>query len=374
MTSCVRAALACLAVLPLWGAGLEARACTAFAGGGLVAKGYDWDIGYGLVLVNPKGLKKRALAFHPTDRPFEWVAEHASLTFNQYGRELPNGGINDAGLVVEVLWLGESAYPPPDSRPTVNELQWVQLMLDRYATTGEVVGHAGDVRISLVAGKVHYFVCDAARECAVLEHVGQKLVVTAAAALGARAITNNTWTDSAARLRQIRGFGGTVPPPGRSAKSLDRYVQAAFAARHLDITAGTDVAAAFRLLGRVAVGKRTQWNIVYDLEVRRVHFKTQAAPAVKQVDLAAVVSDCAAPVRALDIDHAVAGDVAAAFAPLTRAQNLALIQRSMSETRRPVPREAGTMLAAYPESFSCVGSTPAAAGRTRAQADGGELD
>jgi hypothetical protein len=184
--------------------------------------------------------------------------------------------------------------------------------------------------------------------------VGQKLVVTAPAVIGAKAITNDTWAASAAHLRQVRGFGGTLPPAGRSVKSLDRYVRAAFACQSLDASRGAEVAAALPLLASVAVGKRTQWNIVYEPAARRVHFKTRTSPTLKHLDLDALTIDCAAPVRALDIDHTVAGDAAGALVPLTRAQNLALVEKSMRETRRPVPREAAAMLAAYPESFTCT--------------------
>src|SRR4051812_31849081 len=115
--------------------------CTAFllttANGPLVGKCYDWHMGQGMVLVNKRGLAKRALPLAPGDRPAEWVSRHASVTFNQYGRELPNAGMNDAGLVVEILWLDSSAFPPPDARPTVNELQWIQYQLDNHATVAE---------------------------------------------------------------------------------------------------------------------------------------------------------------------------------------------------------------------------------------------
>src|SRR5512138_3484587 len=83
--------------------------CSAFladaAGGPVVGKSYDWRDERGLVVVNKRGLAKRALVLSPRDRPAAWRSRYASVTFNQYGRELPNGGMNEAGLVVEVLIL-----------------------------------------------------------------------------------------------------------------------------------------------------------------------------------------------------------------------------------------------------------------------------
>src|SRR5262245_4198504 len=111
----------------------------------MVGKCYDWHRGEGLVVANARGRLKRALTLNPRERPAAWRAEHASLTFNQYGVEMPNGGMNDAGLVVEVMWLDSTRLPPPDQRPVVGELQIIQYLLDRFATVSDVAAHADEV-------------------------------------------------------------------------------------------------------------------------------------------------------------------------------------------------------------------------------------
>src|SRR5919107_239450 len=84
----------------------RARGCTTFcltAGDGVYfGKNYDWDFGRGFLFVNKRGLAKTAMLDAPRQRPAEWVSKYGSLTFNQYGREQPHGGINEAGLVVEL--------------------------------------------------------------------------------------------------------------------------------------------------------------------------------------------------------------------------------------------------------------------------------
>src|SRR5512140_604621 len=103
-----------------------ARPCSAFLldapSGPVVAKGYDWSDERGLVVINKRGVEKRALVLAPSDTPATWRSRLASLTFNQYGRELPNGGMNEAGLVVEVLILPSTVFSAPDGRPVVTEL------------------------------------------------------------------------------------------------------------------------------------------------------------------------------------------------------------------------------------------------------------
>src|SRR5436305_3006577 len=91
--------LVCLLVNP-------ALACTTFClknrGEVLFGGNYDWDIGDGLVFVNKRGVAKTA-ADVDSPNPAKWVSEYGSVTFNQYGRENPMGGMNEAGLVVEVM-------------------------------------------------------------------------------------------------------------------------------------------------------------------------------------------------------------------------------------------------------------------------------
>jgi len=107
--------LACLLVNP-------SLACTTFClknrGEVLFGGNYDWMIGDGLVFVNKRGVAKQATV-EESEHQAQWVSKYGSVTFNQYGRENPMGGMNEAGLVVEVMWLAETEYPKEDARPTV---------------------------------------------------------------------------------------------------------------------------------------------------------------------------------------------------------------------------------------------------------------
>lgn len=87
----------------------------------VLGKNFDWYTGEGFLSINARHAKKTALVLSP-ERPVQWTAAYGSVTFNQIGREFPFGGMNEVGLVVELLWLSETRYPPPDTRPSLNEL------------------------------------------------------------------------------------------------------------------------------------------------------------------------------------------------------------------------------------------------------------
>src|SRR5437660_3571671 len=112
-----RTALIAIALLALYTAlaPLPSQACTTVMIPGsaekIVAKSYDWDLGNGMALVNKRHVAKTALAALPGDHPAQWTSTYGSVTFNQHGRELPVSGMNEAGLVVEIMWLDSSVYP-----------------------------------------------------------------------------------------------------------------------------------------------------------------------------------------------------------------------------------------------------------------------
>lgn len=305
----------------------------------VIGKSYDWYMGQGLLVVNKRGVAKRSLPAKPGDRAADWVSRHASVTFNQYGREFPAGGMNDAGLVVEVMWLDSSTYEKADGRPTLNELQWIQYQLDSFATVAEMAAAAPALRVSPVYARVHYLACDRSGACAAFEHIGGKQVVTA----GARALTNHTYAESAAWAAKQ-----AEPPAG--AGSLPRFARAARQAA--SPPAGDPVAAAFALLDGVRWSE-SQWNIVYDPVHLRVSFRTRVSPAIKTLDLGKLDGSCARPAAVLDIDADAAGDVAARLRPYDLATNRNLVERSVRRIRGQIPAGAVELMVAYPSALAC---------------------
>ena len=85
-----------------------------------------------------------------------WVSKYGSITFNQYGKEFPTGGMNEKGLVVELMWLDETRYPEPDQRGVLNVLQWIQYQLDNSQTIDEVIASDKKIRIAVIIKIICY--------------------------------------------------------------------------------------------------------------------------------------------------------------------------------------------------------------------------
>ncbi len=264
------------------------EACTAFClkrGDGIVvAKNLDWMIGDGFIVVNKKGISKTAFVnSHAT--PARWISRFGSITFNQFGKEFPLGGINQAGLVIEELSHSPSKYPAPDHRATVTELQWIQFQLDNYESTAEVLASDALLRISRLLFGLHYFVCDRFGSVAVIEFLDGRPVFYSGKQIRAPVLTNNSYANAVKYLGFHKEFGGEKLVSD-SPDSPERFVRAATLLKN-DRPSQTSSIAEDALGVLAAVEQQdTQWSIVYDPRNLELFFKTREDSRIRSLKLA----------------------------------------------------------------------------------------
>lgn len=330
---------------------VPAPACTTFClrdeGRIVFGKNYDWSVGDGMLVVNKRGVTRTADAAGDP-KPARWESKYGSVTFNQYGRDFPSGGINEAGLTIELMWLDGSRYPAADARPAVDVLQWIQYQLDSHATVAEVLASEKGLRITSQV-PLHYLVADRKGQVATVEFLDGRMVAHTGKDLPVAALANSTYDDSVAFARKQ---GADVPA---GIGSLSRFARAASKVRTFD-AGGTDpVAYAFETLDQVAQPGFTQWSIVYEVDRGRVHFRTRDQRKIRTLDLKAVDFACSPPVRVLDLDADVQGDVAKRLLPYTRDLNRSLVAASFRKTPflARTPEVELERVARYPESDVC---------------------
>jgi choloylglycine hydrolase len=343
------------------------NACTTFqlddAGRIFVGTNYDWGVPDGLIIINPRGLAKTAMpSFRDhaqVGRPAVWTARYGSVTFNQYGREMPFGGMNEAGLVIGTMGLfSQNKFPAPDQRPSIYMQQWLQYQLDNHARVDEVIKSDAHLRIRPKAGvHIHFLVSDQDGNCAVIEYIDGRPVVHAGPTLPHKVLTNSTYDDSLKYLAR-----NEIPAPDRF-QSIARFVRAARRlASYPSAAADTPLDFAFTLLAEVswtarrkAWTSRTQWSIVYDVDKLAIHFTTHANPQRRRIDLRAIDFSCARPARVLDVNADYAGDVTDRFVDYTRQMNRDLTARAFNKTvyLPRLPDEVFDNIARYPDTFSC---------------------
>ncbi len=335
-----------------------ARPCTTFylytEDEAALGKSYDWTVVEGLVIANPRGLAKEALV--GDDNPARWASTYGSVTLNQYGRELPMGGINEAGLVVEVMWLDDAEYPPPDERPALDCLQWVQYMLDTCATVEEVVAAQNNVRIYADnPARLHYLVADAAGNCAVVEYLAGGAVIHTGDALLVPVLANDTYDDDITFWLEHEDASPKAEELAGLASEKRFARAAAWLASYdddlMDSATAPDYAAA--VLDDVASPDFSQWRIVYDVKNGRVYWRTRENTKTRWLELAAFDFSPATPAKIFDM-NAAGGDVTDKFVDYTYEANRALIDASFAKTEflKDVPEEVREELARYPETLA----------------------
>jgi len=266
----------------------QVSACTAayHVPSNFMFKSYDWHDGDGDLYFNPREVTRSAFPHESRDPttqgiPHSWRSRLASVSFNQYGRGFPNGGMNEAGLAIEVLWLNETQAPDQDARPYLNELEWVQYVLDRHKTVADVIKAASQVRISPIHGQVHYMMCDAQGNCATLELLKGQLVVHTGDQLPHPVLTNHTYQQGLAYLKSLKRT-----PRAQERGSLARFAIAASTAAHPEVHPLID---ALKALVRVEIKGYTKWQIGYDLNNRQVAFRTARRSMIRKVNLGKLI-------------------------------------------------------------------------------------
>lgn len=347
-----------LLLVLLIGQSIQTYACTTFClknkGEVLFGKNYDWMIGDGMIFVNKRGVSKEG-----TDRTnaAKWVSKYGSVTFNQYGRENPSGGINEAGLVIELMWLDDTQYPKADARPAVDVLEWIQFNLDSYASVDEVINNGEITRIASDV-KLHYLLNDKGGNTATIEFLDGKFVARTGSTLPVSALTNDTYDKSLVFAKK------TDTAKAQGPGSLERFTRAAEKTRDFDkkVSASEKGAVdyAFEVLANVAQPGYTQWSIVYDQKRGRVHFRTMQRPQIKTIDTRSFDYSCGSAVKMLDINAKESGDVTGVFKDYTQTANRDLIERSFKGTPflKSVPSSVLQLLASYPEKFPCAAVSP----------------
>lgn len=246
-------------------------------------RNFDFDFGSGFVVNNQRKIMKYALV-ETEKNIMTWESKYGSITFNQFGKEFPYGGMNEKGLVVEVLVLTQTKYPDPDNRKVISLLQWVQYQLDVSSTIDEVIASDRFVRISKENPiGLHFFVTDSKGNAATIEFLEGKMICHKGKELPVPLITNNTYDESIAYLKQFNISGGDSIIKWNNIYDIDWSHGNVLAVNQIFATAANQmmkkmensdlITKSFNVLQSVTLKNHTQWSTVFDITNKIIYFK-----------------------------------------------------------------------------------------------------
>jgi choloylglycine hydrolase len=340
----------------------SSQGCTIFsiAKGDQVVVGFnlDWFVDELLFVVNKRNVSKTAYTGPELGncKPAGWTSKYGSITYSQVGREIPYGGMNEAGLVVELLRsFFQTQYPSPDSRFCLLPTAWIQYQLDNFNRVEQVIASDSQVRIvsppKPPAG-IQYFVCDRTGNCAVIEFIDGKMVYFTKETMPAKVLSNESYKDHISVLNLYKDWGGDLPLP-QSSGTYDRFVRAAGMVKNYNPeTTKSASEYAFDVLNTVVVksGFSTVWNIVFDIKNLRMYYHPVDRKRMRHFALSSFDFSCTTPVKLfLDVKADVSGDVTNNFVDYDST-----LYRNILKDTFKVPDEILDGIVNYPDSTVCV--------------------
>jgi len=297
-----------------------------------VARSMDWVEDPGSeVWCFPRGMARDGAA---GGESLEWKSKHGSLVCSFYGIATVDG-INEQGLVANVLYLAESDYGKAVAgRPNLSIAAWAQYVLDSFATVDEAVEALAREPFTVVAPVLpngapatgHMALSDPTGDSAILEYVSGKLVIHHGRQF--RVMTNSpVFEDQLALNAYWDGIGGAGFLPGTS-RASDRFARASFFVKSLPAKAAPEraVAELFSVIRAVSVPlgiktpgqpdvASTVWRTVFDQTGRIMYFDSATSPTVFWVPLEKLDFAAGAPVRRLELvgGKTYGGDASAAL-------------------------------------------------------------
>lgn len=334
-------------------------ACTTFTftgknGTRVFGRNLDFPVVAGHIQVNYRNMQKTAFV-RPPEKALTWVSKYGSISFNQAGREFPYGGMNEAGLVIEQMWLQETSYPEPDKRFGLSELQWIQYQLDNSKTVQEVIDSDSLVRISRTEATttLHFLVSDALGNAATVEFIGGEMIVHQNTDLPYPVLANDSYQNSI-DYKNSMDSNKAVSAHEWTSSSPDRFLQAA---RLVEQYSGQEniIDYSFHILQQVSQENSTQWSIVYDITRREIYYKTSQNNTLQSIKLDRFDFSCKNEPLFADITENRESEKD--FRVLTLQKNTEQIEKIINGVeflKNSVPQQAIEAMSEYAQSVFCI--------------------
>lgn len=270
----------------------------------MTARSMDWksDIGTNLWIL-PNNVKRNGMA---GPKSIQWTSKYGSVVATGYDISTTDG-VNEKGLMANLLWLVESEYPnvKTSKKPTLGISLWAQYVLDNYATVNEAIQALEKEPFTVVTDQVpgekrlatlHLSISDATGDSAIIEYIGGKQVIHHSRQY--QVMTNSPIFDQQLALNAYwKQIGGTTMLPGTN-RAADRFARASFYINTIPKNANYkhSLASVFGVIRNASVPfglnteeepniSSTRWRTVVDHKRGLYFFESAVSPNVFWVDL-----------------------------------------------------------------------------------------
>lgn len=234
----------------------------------------------------------------------KWKSKYGSVIASSYDNSSTDG-MNEKGLVANLLWLAESEYPKWDqTKSGLSIAAWVQYVLDNFATVEEVVAELRKEKFEIITAEIpgqsqlatlHLSISDETGDNAIFEYIGGKLVIHHDRSY--QVMTNSPIFEKQLAMNEYwKEIGGTTMLPGTN-RAADRFVRASFYVNAIPQTDNIRVAVAsmFSVIRNCSVPfgistpnqpniSSTRWRTISNHKNKVYYFESALSPNTFWVD------------------------------------------------------------------------------------------
>lgn len=332
---------ALILALALFASSNKAEACTRVVYKGpnntiLTARSMDFSIPIPSNLwLFPRGIDRDGSTGKNTAK---WTSKYGSMTTSSWDIAISDG-MNEKGLVANMLWLVSSQYPEfvkdGKSKKGLAVSLWAQYALDNFATVAEAVEEFKKEEFVVVTDfipgtdkftTVHLSLSDATGDNAILEYINGKLVIHHDSSY--TVMTNDPVFEQQLAINEYwKSVPGNIFLPGTN-RAADRFVRASYYIKAIPQTDDTRiaVAGAFSVIRQCSVPygistegfpnlSTTRWRTVSDQKNLVYYFEDALSPNAIWVDLKKLDFSKNAKIKklALDQNQIYAGETSSKF-------------------------------------------------------------
>jgi choloylglycine hydrolase len=283
----------------------------------------------------PRGIERK----DGVNNKLTWKAKYGSVVATAFDL-IATDGMNEKGLVGNILWLAESNYGNPAAGDTQLSMAiWLQYYLDNFATVAQAVKWTEQTQVEIkqlfdptghLVPTLHLALSDANGDSAIIEYIDGKPIVHHSKDY--LVMTNSPSYDQQLELvKEFEGLGGDAPLPGTN-DARDRFARASYYVKHQEQPKNRlhAMAAMFSIIRNCAqpfrtpdAGKpdasQTIWQVVADSTNKIYSFESTTHPNIVWVDFAKISFKAGSKIEKLDLvselalEGGLAGDVSEKF-------------------------------------------------------------
>lgn len=255
----------------------------------------------------------------------EWTSKYGSVVTSSWDIAVSDG-MNEKGLVANLLWLTSTNYPTYDRAAPSKALVvsfWAQYVLDHFATVLEAVTTLQQESFVIVSDNipgtdrfvdVHLSISDSSGDSAIFEYINGKLTIHHDASYVV--MTNDPIYDEQLAINAYwRDVPGTIFLPGTN-RAQDRFVRASYYINAIPQTNDKRIAIAsvFSVIRNVSVPygisiegspnlSTTRWRTVSDQKNLTYYFEDALSPNTIWVDFDKIDLTTSGKVKKLALSH-----------------------------------------------------------------------